>query len=81
MSRRITGIDVVLALKDLGRTVTAKEIAAQLGITDTRAIATAARQPVKDGRITQRHKRRLNAAMYRFVRLKPTSHGAGVSDD
>lgn len=80
-SEKITGEMVVRALKAIGRSETVKAIAAKLGTTDTRAIATAARAPVKDGRITisYRHsKRNRGVALYRFVRLtakEETTHG------
>lgn len=78
-SDRITGEAVVRALKELGFASTAGCIAAHLGTTDTRAIATAARKPVADGRITMRFLRRQPVARYRFVRMtaKETLAGKG----
>lgn len=70
---RINDVDIVVALQRLKRTVTAKEIAEELGTDDTRAIATAARKPVEDGRITRRYPRKHAVAVYRFVRFSPTS--------
>jgi antitoxin component of RelBE/YafQ-DinJ toxin-antitoxin module len=75
MSRRITGDDVVRALKRLRKSSDAKQIAAALGIDDTRAVATAARRPVKDGRITINYRGRSNAATYRFVRIAAQQQG------
>jgi hypothetical protein len=75
----ITGDECVLMLKRLGHSTTAKGLARCLSstwlVTDSRAVATALRQPVKDGRVTRRYKRPAPGeqvcAFYRFVRLKP----------
>lgn len=72
MAEKITGEMVVRALKEIGRTESAKAIAQKLGTTDTRAIATALRAPVADGRVTinYRHRKAMRGvALYRFVRL------------
>jgi hypothetical protein len=69
----ITDHDVVRALKELRTTVTVSEIAAVLGTGDTRAIATAARKPAKDGRIRVRYPRRGGGAVYRYVRMTPNA--------
>jgi hypothetical protein len=50
MKTVITGDDCVVALKKLGGGVTAKAIAAELGTT-SRAVATAMRTPLNDGRV------------------------------
>lgn len=50
MKTMITGDDCVAALAKMGKPSTAKEIAAELG-TDSRAVATAMRIPLKDGRV------------------------------
>lgn len=67
---RITGDDVVFALKAIGRTVEVAELAKQLGTTDTRAVATASRKPRNDGRIRMTYNRHFTGALYRFVRMK-----------
>jgi hypothetical protein len=67
--RKITGGDVVIALKALKRSVSVEEISVQMGGVNTRAIATAARKPTSDGRITMHYPKRGSAALYRFVRL------------
>ena len=72
---KITGEMVVFALRALGRSVQAKHIAMQLGTDDTRAVATAARKPAKDGRITCRYPKGRNVATYRFVRLRAQHRG------
>lgn len=64
--RKVTGAEVVRALKTIGRRVPAKEVAWWLG-TDSRAIATALRLPVNDGRVSCRYKKGI--ARYRFTRL------------
>lgn len=74
----ITGRQVVLALQAMKRSVPATEIAEYIGYTDARAVATAARQPVKDGRITMTYRKPKGDKLqrrgfYRFVRLKPRS--------
>lgn len=66
---KITGEDVVEALRWIGRTVPVGEIAFKIGTTDTRAIATAARKPANDGRIKVTFRK--GAARYRFVRVTP----------
>lgn len=73
--KKVTGDDVVLALKALKRSVPIREISAHLGGAGSRAIATAARGPMSDGRITVRYPRRGSAAVYRFVRLKAAIKG------
>lgn len=64
--KRISDADVVRALKEIKVSTTARDIAAKLGA-DSRAVATAARKAVADGRITINHKG--GVALYRFVRL------------
>ncbi|WP_428383661.1 hypothetical protein [Nevskia ramosa] len=68
---RVTAADVVAALKIIGRTVRVRELAHKIGTEDTRAVATAARLPAKDGRIRVRYPKTHGGASYRFVRLKP----------
>lgn len=63
--------DVVVALKQIGLTVTANAIAQRLG-TDSRAVATAVRAAVNDGRVKITFpKRGGGPAYYRFVRITP----------
>lgn len=82
--KRITCNDAVLALKAIGRSVPAKEIATHLG-TDSRAVATALRDAVTDGRVTISYRK--NIGLYRFKRLtaKPIATtpdaGARVGSD
>lgn len=67
---KITCDQAVRALKELGTSSPAKNIAARLD-TDSRAVATALRQAVKDGRVSWSFKEGI--AFYRFVRLTPTT--------
>jgi hypothetical protein len=70
----ITGEDVVLKLKRLRVSMSAKSIAQSMGVAwgiDSRAVATALRKPVKDGRVSCHYRKGL--AHYRFVRLKAKS--------
>lgn len=71
MRRIISDKDVVQAARAIGKSCTAKDIAAWIGGTDSRAVATAARKPVDDGRITRRYAKSANVAQYRFKRLTP----------
>lgn len=64
----ITAEDVVRGLKSGKRSMPAKIIGEWLG-TDSRAVATALRKPVKDGRVSCTYRRGI--AWYRFKRLKP----------
>ena len=66
--QKITADDAVKALKKHGLTTTAK-VVAQLLDTDPRAVATALRLPVNDGRVSRRFKKGI--AWYRFNRLTP----------
>jgi hypothetical protein len=65
----IHAMDAVLALKWMGTRACAKEIATKLGGTDSRAVATALRNPVRSGQVTLFYKS--NIAWYKFVRLSP----------
>lgn len=71
MAKRITVEQAVRALRSLGAAATAKAIAASMsdeaGEVTSRAVATALRQPVSDGRVTINFKRRVPT--YRFIRL------------
>ena len=71
MRRIISDKDVVQAARAIGKSCTAKDIAAWIGGTDSRAVATAARKPVDDGRITRRYAKSANIAQYRFKRMTP----------
>jgi hypothetical protein len=66
----ITGDMCVQRLKHHGVFMTAKEIAESLGMGDSRAVATALRNPVRDGRVKINYKNGLGlGAQYRFVRM------------
>jgi predicted transcriptional regulator len=67
-AKTITAEDCVLALKARKTAHTASDIAGDLGST-SRAVATALRMPVKDGRISARFTKE-GVMYYRFVRLK-----------
>lgn len=82
---KITGEDAVRALKKLGRSVPATEIAAALS-TSPRAVATALRAAVNDGRVSIRYGAarsfsgaKLQVALYRFKRLKPVEPALQVN--
>jgi hypothetical protein len=64
----IKAIDCVIALKKHKLSTSAKSLALLLS-TDSRAVATALRQPVNDERISRTFKKGI--AFYRFVRLTP----------
>lgn len=65
---QITAADALLALKAMPRRRhRAKAIAEQLGIDSTRAVATALRGQVGDGRVTIKY--RDGIGRYKFVRL------------
>ena len=64
--KKITANDVVLALKAIKLSTSAKSLAFWMN-TSSRAIATALRGPVDDGRIYCRYQKGI--AYYRFVRL------------
>jgi hypothetical protein len=68
---KITAEQCVMALKRRDLNSTARALADYMGSTDSRAVATALRQPVRDGRVKIRYTRGLGfGAEYRFVRLK-----------
>jgi hypothetical protein len=73
MKTKITCEQAVLVLKELRLSSTAKIVAAELN-TDSRAVATALRAAVKDGRVSWSFKKGI--AWYRFVRLSPKKGGA-----
>ena len=66
--KRITCDAAVAALKVLGRSVRAKEIAEALGTT-SRAVATALRGACEEGRVSIVYKK-TGIATYRFKRMK-----------
>jgi hypothetical protein len=67
---KITTDDAVRALKSIRTAQKASTIALLLGVT-SRAVATALRPAVDDGRVTIRWPKRIGGiALYRFVRLK-----------
>lgn len=63
----VTCEQVVSALKTIGRSVKAAQVAYYMG-TDSRAVATALRKATKDGRVTITYRK--NFGWYRFVRSK-----------
>lgn len=69
----ISAYNAIMALKSIrGKSATAKWIADQINRqfdmdTDSRAVATALRQPVKDGRVTIRYHQGIGH--YRYVRM------------
>lgn len=63
---KVTCEQTVRKLKHIGRSVPAKTIALFLN-TDSRAVATALRSAVRDGRVTINYRRGIGH--YRFVRL------------
>ena len=92
MKTKITGEMCVQVLKealDASKTLnalprlTAKEIASVLSIstqTDSRAVATALRKPVDDGRVKIRYDRGLGlGASYKFVRSTPAKAKGGAA--
>ena len=75
---KITAEQCVVALKKRGLSTTAKDLAEFIGMTDSRAVATALRQPVKDGRVTINYKRGQGlGAHYRFKRMTPLQPVSG----
>lgn len=75
--KRITTADAVLALKARRTAHPASALALDLGVT-SRAVATAMRGAVSDGRVTMRFKKGI--ALYRFQRLKPKAD-LGIKGD
>lgn len=71
--KRITADDCVRALKARKTAHPASAVAKDLGST-SRAVATALRGPVKDGRVSWNFKKGI--ALYRFVRLNPKKGSA-----
>lgn len=71
MREKITADTVVRAARALRTAHPAKAIAAKLGTYDSRAVATAARKPVADGRLSIWYPKGSAVALYRFVRLTP----------
>jgi hypothetical protein len=78
MDTRVTADAVVRACKALGTAHPAKTIAAKLGTYDSRAVATAARKPVSDGRLRVWYPKGSAVALYRFVRLTPKPNPAAA---
>ena len=92
MKTKITGemcVQVLKEAKDASKTLnafaslTAKQIASALSIsiqTDSRAVATALRRPVNDGRVKIRYDRGLGlGASYKFVRSTPAKKKGGAA--
>jgi hypothetical protein len=79
MTKKITGDDCVQCLKTLSKGGTAAEIAFLLN-TDSRAVATALRKPVNDGRVKINYSRGLGmGATYKFVRSTPAKVKGGAA--
>jgi hypothetical protein len=77
LTRKINGQMCVEALKVIGCYTTAADLAKFIGWTDSRAVATALRKPVDEGRVKIRYKRGLGlGAHYKFVRLSVKKVGA-----
>lgn len=66
---KVTADDCVRAAQAIRTACSAQQIAERLG-TSPRAVATAIRSAVKDGRVSIRFPKGLNMALYRFVRVK-----------
>ena len=77
MTKKITGDDCVQCLKTLSKGGTAAEIAFLLN-TDSRAVATALRKPVNDGRVKW-GKFVKGVATYSFVRSTPAKVKGGAA--
>ena len=77
MTKKITGDDCVQCLKTLSKGGTAAEIAFLLN-TDSRAVATALRKPVKDGRVKW-GKFVKGVATYSFLRSTPAKVKGGAA--
>ena len=63
---KVTAEQCVLALKNIGLSVPAKNVAKALN-TDSRAVATALRKPTNDGRVSITYRKGIG--WYRFIRL------------
>lgn len=82
MAAKIDCEDAVRVLKSAGRSITARCVASALN-TSSRAVATALRAAVKDGRVSIRYGAarsytgaKLQVALYRFKRLAPLAERA-----
>jgi hypothetical protein len=76
MKQKITGEMCVQALKTSEQSITASEIAQLVG-SDSRAVATALRKPVRDGRVKIMYKRGLGlGAHYCYLRSAAKNRGA-----
>lgn len=70
IARKITAQMCVEALKAVGKSIPAKELADFITRTDSRAVATALRKPVHDGRVKMIYNRKNRGVWtYRFVRM------------
>lgn len=79
MTKKITGDDCVQCLKTMPNGGRAADIAFTLG-TDSRAVATALRKPVNDGRVKISYDRGLGfGATYKFVRSTPAKAKGGAA--
>lgn len=70
---KITAEQCVRALKEIKQSYPAKNIAVWVG-SDSRAVATALREPVRDGRVTITYRKGIG--WYRFIRLTAKKGGA-----
>jgi hypothetical protein len=77
MTKKITGDDCVKCLKTMSNGSTAADIAFLLN-TDSRAVATALRKPVKDGRVKWGKFVR-GVATYTFLRSTPAKVKGGAA--
>ena len=76
MRQKITGDMCVQALKTFEQAITAIEIAQLVG-SDSRAVATALRKPVREGRVKIMYKRGLGlGAHYRYLRSAAKNRSA-----
>ena len=76
MIKKITGDDCVQCLKTMSKGGTAADIAFLLK-TDSRAVATALRKPVKDGRVKTIHCG--DVWLYKFIRSTPAKVKGGAA--
>ena len=77
IARKITAQMCVEALKAVGKAIPAAELADFITRTDSRAVATALRKPVRDGRVKIMYKRGLGlGAHYCYLRSAAKNRGA-----
>lgn len=66
---KVTAEDCVQALKNIGLPVTAAALAGYMGTT-SRAVATALRKPMRDGRVTAKFSKKTGICTWRFKRMR-----------